>query len=462
MQNPASIGYFFNPSSVAVIGASETKGTIGYTIFANMKNAGKKVFAVNPNHSKVQGERSYPSVLHIGKKIDLAVIAVPARAVPGALQECMQRSVKAVIIVSSGFSEIGQSALAQKVGGLIKKYPKTRVMGPNCVGVLDSYSRVDTTFFERSRMRHPKKGSLSFISQSGALGSMIIDWAATQQFGISKFASYGNAMDVDEADLLEYLGSDPKTKVIAAYLEGAKSGRKFYEVAKRVSKKKPIVVLKGGKNEQTRIAAASHTGSLTGSSQVYDAIFRQSGIIEADDLLDLFSIAKLLEEEPLPKGNRVQIITNGGGFGIVTADQLLANNLPLARLTAGTVKKLRRQMPMATISNPVDLLGDADAARYRNAIGACLADKNVDILIVLALFNLPTLEAKSLSILEKARKGAKKPVIVISIGSDYTQDYLEQIEKAGFTTFSYPGAAARAIGGITKYARYLGKSGRAK
>mgnify|MGYP001572194211 CR=1 FL=1 len=287
---------------------------------------------------------------------------------------------------------------------------------------------------------------------------MILDWAAGQQFGISKFASYGNAMDVDEADLLEYLGSDPKTKVIAAYIEGAKNGEKFYKIAKEVSKKKPIVVLKGGKNEQTRIAAASHTGSLTGSSRVYDAVFRQSGIIEADDLLDLFSIAKLLEEEPLPKGNRVQIITNGGGFGIVTADQLLDNNLPLARLSSGTVKKLRRGMPMATISNPLDLLGDADAHRYRMAIEACLADRNVDILIVLALFNLPTLEAKSLSILEKARKGAKKPVIVVSIGSDYTHDYLEQIEKAGFTTFSYPGAAARAIRGITQYARYLGKN----
>ncbi len=460
MRNLRAMGNFFNPASIAVIGASNKRNTIGYTIFENLRKARKKAFPVNPNHTSVQGLAAYPSVLGVPGKVGLAVIAVPARAVPQALAECMQRSVKAAIIVSAGFSETGEKELTQKIAALIRRFPQTLVIGPNCVGVVDRSSGVDTTFFMRSRMKSPKKGNLAFISQSGALGSMAMDWIATQEFGISKFVSYGNAMDVDEADLLKYLGSDPKTKVITAYLEGAKNGRKFYDIACKVSRKKPIVVLKGGKSEQTRKAAASHTGSLAGSSRVYDAVFSQSGIIEADDLLDMFSIAKILEEEPIPKGDRVQIITNGGGFGIVMADQILAHGLRLAKLSARTAKSLKKQMPRATISNPLDLLGDADVHRYRIAIEAALADSNVDILVVLALFNLPTLQAKSLSILEKARKKAKKPVIVISIGSDYTQSYLDKIEKAGFTTFNYPGSAAKALSGVMKYARHIGAAKR--
>lgn len=418
MRNLRAMESFFNPASVAVIGASDRKNTIGYTIFQNLRRAHKRAFPVNPNRLSVQGVKAYASVNGVPGNVDLAVIAVPALAVPQALAECMQRGVKAAIIVSAGFSETGEKRLTQKIAALIREFPQTLVIGPNCVGVVDRSTGIDTTFFMKSRMKSPKKGSLAFISQSGALGSMAMDWIATQEFGISKFVSYGNAMDVDEADLLEYLGSDRKTKVITAYLEGAKNGRKFYDIAAKVCRKKPIVVLKGGKSEQTRKATASHTGSLAGSSRVYDAAFRQSGIIEADDLLDLFSMAKILEEEPLPKGDRVQIITNGGGFGIVMADQILAQGMRLARLSARTEKSLREQMPKATISNPLDLLGDADVHRYRVAIEATLADSNVDILVVLALFNLPTLQEKSLSILEKARKKAKKPVIVISIGSD--------------------------------------------
>ncbi len=454
---PESITHFFNPSSIAVIGASNRKNTIGYTIFQNMLRAKKRVFAINPNHAAIQGQKSFPSVRKIKNGIGLAVIAVPARSAPQALQECMEKKIRAAIIVSSGFSETGESELTGKIAGLIKKFPRTRVMGPNCVGVVDTHSGIDTTFFVRSRMKPAKAGSLAFISQSGALGSMILDWAATQQFGISKFVSYGNAMDVDEADMIEYLGSDSRTKVITAYMEGAKSGRKFYNIARKVSQKKPIVVLKGGRSEETTRAAASHTGSLAGAARVYDAVFRQAGVIQAEDLLDLFGIAKMLEEEPLPRGNRVQIVTNGGGFGIVTADQLQSSGLRLAKLSSKTVKKLRKEMPKATISNPLDILGDADVHRYSKAISACLADSNVDILVVLALFSLPTLNPKKLALMKAAGKKARKPVIVISIGSGYTQQRLAEIEKAGFTTFSYPGAAARAVKGVVDYAQYLRK-----
>ncbi|MCR4368489.1 MAG: CoA-binding protein [archaeon] len=459
MHKTKTIEPFFSPKSIAVIGASNTKGKVGYTIFANMKKAEtKNVYPVNPKYGNVQGKKAYASVSAIRKKIDLAIIALPPQIVPDSLEECMKNSVKAVIIVSAGFSEVGEETLTKKISALIKKYPKTRVMGPNCVGVMNIRSKIDTTFFERSRMEIPKKGTLSFISQSGALGSMILDWVATQQFGVNKFASYGNAMDIDEADLLEYFGEDPKTKVITVYLEGARDGRKFFNIAKKVSKTTPIIVLKGGKSDETRKAASSHTGSLAGSSDVYNAVFRQSGIIQADDLLDLFNIAKLLEKEPLPKGNRVLVITNGGGFGIVAADQIISHGLKLAKLSKKSEDELKAALPRASIGNPIDLLGDADIESYKKAIGAAQKDKNVDIIMVLVLFNLPTIEAKKIMSLKKARASAAKPTVVCAIGSDYTKKYMKKIEKAGFTTFNYPSVAAKALKEMVSYAAYLKKT----
>ncbi len=459
MKDWKSIDAFFSPKSVAVIGASEQKGSVGSAIFGNVaKIYGTKAFPVNPKHAKIQGKKTYASVKDIPFPVDLAVIAVPSQFVPSALEECMEKKCGAAIIVSAGFSEVGEKKLTAQISELIKKHPHTRVMGPNCVGVMNNHSGLDTTFFSSERMQKPKKGNLSFISQSGALGSMILDWVATQDFGISKFASYGNAMDVDEADLLEYFGRDKKTKVITMYLEGARDGRKFYETAKKVSRQKPIIVLKGGRSEETSKATASHTGSLAGSSKVYDAVFKQAGIIQVNDLIELFNVAKLLEKEPLPKGNRVQIITNGGGFGIVTADQVIANGLRLAKLSQKTVSELGHKMPMATISNPMDLIGDADVARFKEALKATISDKNADIIMVLVLFNLPAIEAQKLSILKGARKKLAKPIIVISIGSDYTEKYMGKIEKAGFTTFTYPSIAARSMKEMASYAEFLRKA----
>ncbi len=456
MQKQRNIEVFFTPRSVAVIGASNHTGTIGHTIFENMLHAGiKRLFPINPKHEIIQGIRAYRAIKEVNGAIDLAVIAIHSDLVPAVLEECMLQKVRAVIIVSAGFSETGETQNTDKIARLIKKYPATRVMGPNCVGVLNSHNKIDTTFFERSRMKEPKKGTLSFISQSGALGSMILDWIATQEFGINKFASYGNAMDVDESDLLEYFGGDPGTKVIGMYLEGAKEGKKFFETAKRISKKKPIIVLKGGRHEQTRGATASHTGSMAGSSKVYEAAFAQAGIIQADDIIDLFSIAKMLEQEPLPKGRKVQIITNGGGFGIVTADQILSNGLELAQISSQTAQKLREQMPTATISNPLDLIGDADVERYLHAIKACHKDPNVDIIIVLILFSLPSLEIEKLSGLTKPHGKITKPIMVVSVGSEFTQKYLEKAEHEGFTTFHYPSTAAKALSRIVDYAMRL-------
>ncbi|MBI4210937.1 MAG: CoA-binding protein [Candidatus Diapherotrites archaeon] len=446
---------FFYPQTVAVIGASGRNGSVGFTIFQNMKRARiKKLFAVNPKHGKVQGITSYESIMLVPRRVDLAVIALPSSKVPQALEECMRARAKAAIIVSAGFSETGEKKATAKIEELLRKNMGTLVMGPNCVGVLNTANNLDTTFFERDRMSAPKKGTLAFISQSGALGSMILDWSGTQRFGISKFASYGNAMGIDEADLIEYLGRDDETKVITAYIEGVKEGRKFCRVAREISRKKPIVVLKGGRYESTTRATASHTGSLAGSAKVYDAVFRDAGIIQADDLTDLFAVAKLLEQQPLPKGKRVQIITNGGGFGIIAADQVVGEGLKLAKPAASTARKLGKIMPRATISNPMDLLGDADARKYEAAINAALKDRNNDIILVLCLFNLPTLDAGKLALaLKRARKRSGKPIVAIAIGSEYTERRMNQIEKSGVSTFNYPGVAAKAISKMAQYAQ---------
>ncbi len=457
MKDWNSIENFFKPKNAAIIGASDSEGSVGYTIFKNMKSAlGKKAYRVNPNHEYIQGEKSFKSIKDIKEEIDLAVIITQAKTVPNILKECTEKGAKTVIIISAGFSEIGEKELTEQLKKIIEENPQTRVMGPNCVGVKCFETGVDTTFFAQERMKPPKKGSLSFISQSGALGSMILDWVSKEEFGISKFASYGNAMDVDESDLIEYLCNDEDTKVITMYLEGAKNGKKFFETAKKTTLKKPILVLKGGKYESTSEATASHTGSMAGSAKVYEAVFRQAGIINTDGMQDLFNTAKLLEKEKLPKGKRVQIITNGGGFGIIMADHVINRGMELAKPSKKTIEELQRELPGIKISNPLDLLGDADAKRYQIAIKKCLKDKNIDILVIMCLFTLSPLKPEDIDKMLKKRKQTKT-MVVIGVGGEYTEKRLEKIEKLGYTTFDYPNTAAKSLSHACWYAEYLKK-----
>src|SRR3989344_4789769 len=304
-------------------------------------------------------------------------------------------------------------------------------------------------------MNYPRFGNVAFMSQSGAMGVTVLDWVSTQQFGLSKFISYGNAIDVDEADLLKYLSNDPKTKVISVYLEGVKEGRKFMRIAKKTSATKPIVLLKGGVTEETHAATASHTGSLAGSAQVYEALFRQTGIIQAKDMIELFAFSKILEKEPLAKGKSVLIITNGGGYGIATADQVIQKGLELAKISEKNSKIFRKQFPgTATISNPLDLIGDADEKRYRVAIEAALTDGNIDMIMVLVLFNTPAIDKHIVKEIIQLRKKSRKPMVVVSIGSGYTEERIKELEKGGVVTFNYPYVAATALKGLYDYSRF--------
>ena len=452
----ANIHSLFYPKSIAVIGASSEKDTVAYTVFRNIFESGfkGKVYPVNPNHPTVQGKKAFKSVLDIPKTVDQAIIVVPARFVPLVAQQCVDKKVKAVTIISAGFSEIGEKKLTAQLQSVMNKTKYTRFLGPNCFGVF-SPKVLNTTFSDKHRMKFPKKGTVSFISQSGALGVTILDWMHTQEFGLSTFISYGNAMDIDESDLLEFLGQDAKTKVATMYIEGAKRGRKFFQIAKRVARKMPVIALKGGVTEETHKATASHTGSLAGSSAVYRGLFKQTGIVQADSLEELFMFAKLFENEPLPKGNRTLVVSNGGGYAIITADQLIQAGLSLSKMEGKTKKYLRKQMPpTVNIRNPLDVVGDADYKRYKIAIEAGLKDKNVDIVVVLVLFNTPTMNERVVKELISIRKKAKKPMVVISTGSQFTKDMLQLLEKGGVVTFEYPGIAAHALAALHQYARF--------
>ncbi len=448
-----NIGSFFSPLSVAVIGASRNPRKVGHVILRNFIEGKFRgdIYPVNPKADSIFGLKAYPSVSRVKGRIELAVVCVPAPLVPKVLDECGRKGVKAVIIISGGFGEVGNSELQEDCRKIIRRHGM-RAIGPNCIGVFDPYSEVDTFFLPRYKLERPGEGSVAFISQSGALGSVVLDWMAMKGYTISKFVSYGNAIDVDEADLIEYLAGDRKTRVICCYFEGLKHGRKFYETLKKVSARKPVIIIKGGKTEQGTNAVSSHTGSLAGSREVHSAAFRQAGGIEAQTLEELFDFARVFSKQPAPKGKRVQVITDGGGFGVLTTDWLVENGLDLAEMEAGTRKALKARLPPhVVVKNPLDLTGDADVGRYRLAIDAAMDDPNVDMLAIIALFQIPTLTAEITDVVAAASERGTKPVILIAAGGRFTEVLKKTLEDCGVPTFSYPEKAAAALRALYEF-----------
>jgi acetyl coenzyme A synthetase (ADP forming)-like protein len=439
--------YFFQPKSVAIIGASRDPKKIGHVIFRNFVEGhfSGKIFPINPNTEELFGHKCYPSVLQVEDRIELAVITVPALIVPSVLEECGKKKIPAAIIITGGFKEIGNADLENQVASIIKKH-NIRTIGPNCIGCFDPYTGVDTFFLPRYKLERPGKGRIAFISQSGALGSVVLDWMAMKGYRISKFVSYGNAVDVDEADLTEYLANDKDTDVICAYFEGVKEGRKFYEIARKVSQKKPIIVLKGGTTIEGTKAVASHTGSLAGSAEIYSTAFKQAGVIQVRDLEQVFDFARVLSTEPCTRGNRVQIITDGGGYGVMTTDWLIKNGLQLSQMSQQNTDKIRNACPPhVVVKNPIDLTGDADTERYRLAIEAAMDDPNVDMIAVIILFQIPTLTPDVVDVVSAISDRKKKPLIVIAAGGRYTEVLKKSLEDFGVPCFSYPEGAALAL-----------------
>ncbi|MBN2518706.1 MAG: CoA-binding protein [Candidatus Altiarchaeota archaeon] len=442
-----NLKYFFEPKSVAIIGASRNTKKIGHVILRNfVQGFNGRIYPVNPNTDTILDLKCYKSLLDVPGTIDLVIISIHAELVPGVMKECAKKEVKAVVIVSGGFAEVGRKDLEDQITRIAES-AGIRVIGPNCIGVFDAYTNVDSLFLPSYRLGRPPKGRISLISQSGALGGAMLDWANMHGYGFSKFVSYGNACDVDETDLIDFLGDDKKTALICAYLEGVeRDGPTFIKIASKVSSKKPIIAIKGGTTKAGGEAVSSHTASLAGSPKIYEAVFRQCGIIQAYDLEEALDFSRTLIEVPLPKGRRVLTITNGGGLGILSTDAIEKEGLELAELSKETVKSLKSMMPeYVVIRNPIDLTGDADTARYAAAIDAALKDPNVDIILINILFQVPTLTSDIVEIISEKFIRQEKPIIVVCLGGSYTQTHKKALEKYGIPTFDYPERAAKAL-----------------
>ncbi len=448
---------FFKAKSVAIVGVSKDPKKVGHVIFRNLLDANFRgnLYLVNPNAYEILNRHAYKSLNEIKDEVELAVIAVPAKKVLDVVKDCGKKNIKNVVIITSGFKEIGNSKLEGQLKDLINKF-KINMIGVNCLGVFDASTKLDTLFLPRYRLRRPSPGGISFVSQSGAIGSAILDLATTENYGIAKFVSYGNATTIDEADILEYLGRDKETKVICLYIEGVNDGNKFLEIAKKVSKIKPIIAIKGGLTQGGNKATLSHTGSLAGTEEVYYGAFKQSGIITAHSLRQMFDYAKILEKSILPTGDRVQIITNGGGYGILSTDAVVKNNLKMAELSKDTVKKLKKVMsPLVVVDNPMDLIGDATTERYQIAIEACLSDKNIDILLVNLLYQTPLISTDVVDIITELNDLKKKPIIVVSTGGEFTDILKKSLENNNLPCYMFPEEAVNAIKALTDY--YLNK-----
>ncbi len=409
------------------------------------------IFPVNPHDNSILGLKCYGRVTDIPAEVDMATIAVPAKYVPEVMEDCGKKGIKAAIIISGGFSEVGHPELEEQVREIAGRYG-TAVIGPNCMGIFDSRSGVDTLFNPRYKMERPRKGGISFISQSGAVGSVVMDWAGAKRFGVSKFISYGNALNVDEVDLLRYLGNDKSTDVICMYIEGTRRGKELIKVAREVSRKKPIVAIKAGKTKEGAKAVSSHTGSLAGSTRVWEAAFKQAGIVEADGIEQMFNYARVFAEQPLPRGDKVGIITNGGGFGVLATDACVKNGLrvlPLSKKTAGEIQK---SVPSyAVVKNPVDLVGDADVGRYEVAINSMMKDKAIDSLLCIVLFQTANIDSNVIEVISEASDRHKKPIVCCAAGGSYSELHMHLLEEAGVPTFESLKDAADALAALTYY-----------
>jgi len=446
---------FFKAKSIAIVGVSQNPSKVGHVIFRNLIDSGYKgdIFIINPNTKEILGYKSYKKIYDIKNEIDLAVIAVPVDLVFQVLEDCNKKRVKNIIIVTSGFKEIGNYQLENKIRNFLIQN-KIDMIGVNCLGVLDTYTNVDTLFLPRFRLKRPPKGGISFISQSGAVGSTILDLAAKNDYGFSKFISYGNATQIDESDLMDYLINDKQTKVICMYIEGVVDGKKFIETAKKATRKKPVLVLKGGITEESNTATISHTGSLAGDAAIYKGVFKQTGIIQVSTMEEIFDYSKLLENSIKPKGRRIQVITNGGGFGIITTDSIIKNDLVLAELSDSSKKILKKNFPpIAQIHNPLDLLGDANTERYKLAIETCMNDSNIDIILVIALLQTPLVTVDIVDVITELNDIKKKPIIVVCTGGNFTQVLKDSLEENGVPTFTFPENAVKSINSLVDYAR---------
>jgi len=453
------IEFIMNPRSIAVVGATNRPGSVGLAVFRNILTAGFEgvLYPVNPKAKSVQSVKAYPKLGDIPDEVDMAVVIVPAEIVCSILEEAGQKHVKGAIVVSAGFKEVGGHGveLENRVKEVIAKYD-IRLVGPNCLGVINNNESVRMNASFATKM--PKAGNIAFISQSGALCTAVLDYAEGRDVGFSKFVSFGNKADVSEIDLLRYLRDDPDTDVILMYLEDITNGRGFLETAREITWQahKPMLAVKSGRSAEGARAAASHTGALVGSDSAYDAIFYQSGILRVEGVDELFNRAIAFSKQPIPKGNRIAIVTNAGGPGIMATDAAIRHNLKIATLSEETKQKLKQELPpTASIENPVDVIGDATHERYEAAIHHILMDKNVDGAIVILSPQAMTDVLETAEIVPHVVKDIDKPVLCSFMGIVDVSEGVQYLEKHGIPNYAFPEAAVRSMAAMAFYANLL-------
>ncbi|VVB95897.1 Acetate--CoA ligase [ADP-forming] I subunit alpha [uncultured archaeon] len=444
----------FEPATVAVIGASSNETKWGGRILKNLLSSFKgKVYPVNPNETIIQGVTSYPSILDVPGDVDMAMIVVPAKSVIPVVEDCGKKGVKGLIVVTAGFSETGNAGilLENELVSTARKYGM-RMIGPNTLGIVNEPARLNASIIGRL----PRPGSISFITQSGSLGLALAEWTIDTEIGLCKVISTGNKADTDDVDLIEYLGNDPSTGVIAMYIEGIKRGRIFIETARRI--RKPIVAIKTGRSKRGAKAVFSHTGSIAGSDEVYSAAFRQAGILRVDTIDDLFDAALAFSCQPLPLGNNVAILSNGGGASIVAADECEKNGINIADLEDDTREKIKSKIPgFASSSNPIDTAGTVSYEIYKEAIQALREDPNVDAIIVIYVHTLMTNAIPPAEAVVEMKHMDKKPIIACWMGGAGLEEGVEILESGCIPNYPVPERAVKALSALVKHREFLEK-----
>jgi len=444
----------FDPKTIALIGATEKEGAVGRTILDNLlRSKERKIFPINPHTSKILDMESYPSITGVPEHVDLAVVATPARSVPVVVEECGQAGVKGIVIISAGFKEIGKEGtqLESEIDRIRKKY-EMRIMGPNCLGFVRPVLGLNATFLRGN----PPPGNIAFISQSGALGSAILDWAVSAGIGFSMFASLGSMIDVDFGDMIDFLGDDQATRSILIYMEGVGNARKFMSAARAFARRKPIIILKPGRFAESARAAHSHTGAMAGDDRVYEAAFRRAGAVRVGEIAELFDAAKVLDSKRLPAGPRLAIVTSAGGPGVMATDALIHLGGEMAELSEESMKKLNAFLPPYwSKANPVDLLGDATVEKFTKALTICLDDPMVDAVLVIYV---PMDSAPSTQLAQAVADSAKtasKPVIATWMGANDVQEGRHIFIENNIPAYDTPEEAVRTYVNMCKYKRHL-------
>ncbi|MDX2159810.1 MAG: bifunctional acetate--CoA ligase family protein/GNAT family N-acetyltransferase [bacterium] len=452
---PTGLDAIFSPQNVAVVGATERVGSVGRTILWNLISSpfGGTVYPVNPARPSILGVRAYPSLRDIPDQVDLAVIVTPAKTVPDLIRECVQLGIKGAIIISAGFKEIGPEGAALEAEVLAEaRKGGMRLIGPNCLGVMRPITGMNATFADGIA----RPGAVAFISQSGALLTSVLDWSRTENVGFSAFISVGTMLDVGWGDLIDYLGQDEATQSIVMYMESVGDARSFLSAAREVALRKPIIIIKAGRTAAAAQAAASHTGSLTGSDDVLDAAFRRSGVLRVERISDVFYMAEVLAKQPRPKGNRLTIITNAGGPGVLATDALIGAGGALAEVSENTLAELNKILPAAwSHNNPVDVLGDAGPELYAKTLEIVGKDENTDGTLVILTPQAMTAPTATAEALKQFAQYEAKPVLASWMGGAGVSEAEKVLNAANIPTFQFPDTAARVFNYMWQYSRNL-------